>query len=202
MNASDSTGCTQLAVFTIAAVGSIQVDIIADTLYTEDGETTLQCTLVPFDSTATMQWTPATGLDDPNAPITTCTVSDTTLYIVLVTSPAGCIATDTVLVIPDNDPPPTLAPPCGEAFLPDIFSPNGDGQNDGLCLFGRCYLSMEVNIYDRWGQPMYSSSNVEECWDGTANGQRVPAGKYPFTLLAERTNGEVIEQAGTITVVR
>jgi len=202
VNASDSTGCTQLAVFTIAAVGSIQVDIIADTLYTEDGETTLQCTLVPFDSAATIQWTPDTGLDEPNEPITTCTVSDTTLYIVLVTSPAGCIATDTVLVIPDNDPPPTLAPPCGEAFLPDIFSPNGDGQNDGLCLFGRCYLSMEVNIYDRWGQPMYSSSNVEECWDGTANGQRVPAGKYPFTLLAERTNGEVIEQAGTITVVR
>lgn len=202
VTATDSAGCTRSVALSIIAIGSIHVFVAADTLWAEEGESSLHCSLTPADSTANIQWAPSTGLAEPNAASTACIVTDTTLYIITVSNVNGCTASDTVLVIPEFTPPPITDPPCGEAFLPDIFSPNGDGLNDGLCLLGGCYNSMALNIHDHWGRSLYSSTQVDGCWDGTLNGQQVPAGKYVYTLTAERTTGEVIERTGTVTIVR
>lgn len=200
--ASDSAGCQEVMAFIILDFGSIAVSIAADTLVAEEGEAMLDCSVLPADTAASFLWLPAMGLDDPTVPNPMCTITDTLIYFVNVTSSAGCTARDSVLVVPYFAPFPSLPPPCGEAFLPDIFSPNDDGLNDALCVMGGCYTSLALNVYDRWGQRIYASNDPASCWDGRLDGQPLPAGVYAFTLAAERSNGVVVERSGTITLQR
>ncbi|MBP8823791.1 MAG: gliding motility-associated C-terminal domain-containing protein [Flavobacteriales bacterium] len=202
VNASDNAGCAQQIGFTIQAFGTISVSIDADTLIAVNDTTFLQCVMVPADSAASIQWSPSIGLAEPTAAGTACVVSDTTVYVVLVTSHAGCTASDSVVVVPLKLVPPSITPPCGDFFLPDHFSPNGDGINDVLCPLGGCITSLHWEVLDRWGGKLFSSESPELCWDGTHNGIPVPAGSYVLTLAVERSTGETIQRTGTITLRR
>lgn len=202
VTASDSAGCTQVLSFTIESFGNITASIGADTLWAENGNLVLTCTLTPPDPLASFVWSPSDGLDAPDSATTACTVQDTVIYVVHATSGAGCSAFDTVVVVPffpvDTLPPPGHA--CGEFFLPDIFSPNGDGLNDVLCPLGGCITQLDWSIYDRWGQRVFRGTAPDACWDGSRNGVPLPAGSYLFTFHAERSTGERIERTGTITL--
>lgn len=202
LTATDSAGCTQDTTFIIAAFGNILLTVAADTLLAENGQCVLACTALPSDSAVTYLWSPAEGLTDPLAASTACAVADTTTFTVQATSYAGCTANRTVVVIPWKPVPPTFAQPCSDFFLPDNFSPNGDGLNDNLCIMGGCITSMQWRIYDHWGGSIFHATDPSDCWSGMRNGVQVPAGSYPFTLVAERSTGEVIERQGTITLHR
>lgn len=202
ITATDDAGCAEVLHFLIDAIGLISVSVPADTVWAEDGATTLSSSIFPFDTPATYLWIPSTGLEDPTSPTTGCLVSDTTLFVIQVISHAGCTATDSVIVIPFMTVLPSVPDACGEAFLPDLFSPNGDGMNDELCLLGGCYASMALFIYDRWGQRVFMSTSPDDCWNGKWNGAMLPAGAYIYTLTAQRTTGEVVERTGMITLRR
>lgn len=197
----NSAGCTEEVGFNIAPIGVLDV-IVSDTILALDGTATLVCGIVPSDTLSSYEWSPPWGLDDPLAASTVCSTSDTIAYVITVTSFAGCLSSDTVLVIPQNTSPRTVVDPCGEAFMPDIFSPNADGLNDALCLMGGCFSSVSLNIYDHWGARVFKAAAQDPCWDGTNNGTPLPAGAYAFTLAAERTTGERIERRGLITLKR
>lgn len=202
VTATDSTHCSETMTYTILPSGLIHVSIDPDTVTAENGFVQLQAFVTPMDSLGSLHWTPVTGLDAPTSPITNCLVQDTTMYVVHVVSRAGCPASDSVVVVPHFltiDPPPA---PCGEAFLPDIFSPDGNGLNDELCLMGGCFTSVWLHIYDRWGGRVFATDDPDACWDGNRNGMPVAAGTYVFTLTAQRSTGEVVERTGTITVRR
>lgn len=202
VTAMDSAGCTFQLPFIINDIGSLHVSIGADTLLADDGSTTLTCMVLPPDDDASFTWSPAFGLETPQEASTLCKVYIPTLFTVSVVSSAGCLATDSVLVIPIFPVLPIPPEPCGEVFLADIFSPNGDGLNDKLCLLGGCFTSMDLSIYDRWGQRVFNGTNIASCWDGTLNGTPLPAGAYAFALTAERSTGDVIERSGTIDLRR
>lgn len=87
-------------------------------------------------------------------------------------------------------------------FIPDVFSPNGDGNNDFLYVRGPSLVDVEFAVYDRWGTRLFASGNVGDGWDGTANGERSASGVYAYTLLARTEDGTRIERSGTITLVR
>lgn len=202
ITASNTAGCHETRSFTITAYGMISVAVAADTVLAQDGIGQIGCTISPPDSLATFQWSPATGLADPHAANTAFLVTDTTLYVIIATSYAGCKATDSVLVIPWKEVPPASAVPCGDFLLPDNFSPNGDGLNDELCPLGGCFTNLEWRVYDPWGALIYISSDPAACWDGARNGVALPKGSYPFTFTAERSNGEQIERRGLIHLQR
>lgn len=200
--ATDSTGCHEEAGFTIASYGELEVSIAADTLLAEQGTTVLAATITPVDDQAIFQWTPSTGLADPTAATTACQVEDTMTYVIQAISPFGCMAFDTVVVVPWFPEEPVLPAPCGAFFLPDHFSPNGDGLNDKLCLLGGCIATVEWMIHDRWGGLLFSSTDPQACWDGTRQGAILPAGTYLSAIRVVRTNGEELRQSGTITLHR
>src|SRR5581483_11889855 len=62
-------------------------------------------------------------------------------------------------------PQPTSTEPCS-LFVPNAFSPNGDGQNDILYVRDNCILTMDFTIYDRWGNKVFESKNQSTGWDG------------------------------------
>jgi gliding motility-associated-like protein len=91
---------------------------------------------------------------------------------------------------------------CGEVFVPKAFSPNGDGQNDFECLYGRCLLNVDFSIYDRWGEKVFEATNISECWDGTYRGQPMNPAVFVYYLNATLLTGETITKKGNITLVK
>lgn len=106
--------------------------------------------------------------------------------------------------IPTPDPDTTDSPggPGAGIFVPNAFSPNGDGNNDILKLYGAKIQSMEFNVYNRWGQRVFESKELGKTWDGTFNGEMLNAGVYPYILKVVFLNGDNLEKRGNITLVR
>lgn len=92
--------------------------------------------------------------------------------------------------------------PSTELFIPDIFSPNGDGNNDQLFVRGGGIASMDFRIYDRWGGLVYTGEDNSQGWDGTTSNGPAPSGVYVYALVANMLNGNSIELNGDITLVR
>ncbi|GAB4405291.1 MAG: hypothetical protein OHK0053_31180 [Microscillaceae bacterium] len=89
-------------------------------------------------------------------------------------------------------------------MVPTAFSPNQDGLNDVLQLFGKDLGRLDFRIFNRWGEVIFVSNQQEQVWDGTFQGADVPPGTYLWTakyvnILAPET---VIEKSGRINLVR
>jgi gliding motility-associated-like protein len=93
---------------------------------------------------------------------------------------------------------------CNELFVPDIFSPNGVGnlENEKFCIYNNCIKTMNLGIYNRWGEQVFETTDIAACWDGTFKGKESPSGIYAFKLYAEQIDGTIVDKKGTITLVR
>lgn len=98
---------------------------------------------------------------------------------------------------------------CQKIFLPNAFSPNGDGINDRFFpLDGGDVITVHLfTIFDRWGEQVFSATEIptntaDLGWDGTLNGQPANPGTYVWYLEASYRNGVRDSQKGTVVVVR
>ena len=88
-------------------------------------------------------------------------------------------------------------------LIPTIFTPNGDGSNDFFRVDGINLKHVEGEIYNRWGQKMFSWNNVNGMWDGkTLSGADAADGTYYFIIRAEGIDGKEYFQKGTLTLIR
>ena len=114
-----------------------------------------------------------------------------------VTTPEGCeaTATDSVLVCePDIEE---------ELFVPNIFSPNGDGLNDILYVRGEEFETFNMIIYSRWGQKVFESNDPTIGWDGTYQGEQLPADTYVYHVSGRQVgNATPVALSGNVTVLR
>jgi gliding motility-associated-like protein len=91
---------------------------------------------------------------------------------------------------------------CNSLFIPDAFSPNNDGQNDIFYVRGNCIATMDISIYDRWGNKVFESRNQATGWDGTYNGKPMNTGTYMYSLKGTQFDGTLLDKRGSITLVR
>ncbi|NQX96362.1 MAG: gliding motility-associated C-terminal domain-containing protein, partial [Flavobacteriales bacterium] len=87
-------------------------------------------------------------------------------------------------------------------FLPNIFSPNGDGHNDLFIIRGEGIQSVSLVVYSRWGEKVFETNDVEIGWDGTFKDDPMNAAVFVYYLNATMINNETIEQQGNVTLVR
>lgn len=98
---------------------------------------------------------------------------------------------------------PYLVIPDGLLFVPNAFTPNGDGINDFLRIQGEALENFTFSIYDRWGTVMFSTNSISEVWDGKMPGGRAaPEGVYMYSLQATAPGEQPLQELGTITIYR
>jgi gliding motility-associated-like protein len=97
---------------------------------------------------------------------------------------------------------PPVPPEC-TLYIPTAFSPDNSTKNDTHCLYGTdCITSMSFNIFDRWGNKVFESTDRNACWDGIYNGQPLDPAVFVYHLSATLNNGESVERQGNITLMR
>ena len=92
---------------------------------------------------------------------------------------------------------------CNNIFIPNIFSPNNDGKNDILYVLGSGFTINIFVIYDRWGNKVFETNDVNQGWDGTNNNKTLNTAVFVYYLEATcNENGETIIKNGNVTLVR
>ncbi|MGE0562119.1 MAG: gliding motility-associated C-terminal domain-containing protein [Flavobacteriales bacterium] len=138
----------------------------------------------------TYVWTPSIGLSDTTISSPIANPVTTTTYYLTVTSADGCISTDSVIV--------TVIP---TIRFPDGITPNGDGKNDTWVIdYLDQYPNHVVEIYNRWGEMLFRSTNYQNDWNGTYGGQNLPVGTYYYVI--ELNDGKTKPFTGPLTVLR
>jgi gliding motility-associated-like protein len=87
-------------------------------------------------------------------------------------------------------------------FSPTAFTPNGDGLNDIFNVFGQYIQVFEMSIFNRWGEMMYNTTDIEQGWNGFYKGNLLPEGTYVFRATITDQAGRSFERSGTILLLR
>lgn len=87
-------------------------------------------------------------------------------------------------------------------YVPTAFSPNDDGLNDLFQVYGNTITTMYLTIYDRWGERLFESTDVNNGWDGKFRGRKMDNGVFAYTLSLGFRNGEAAQVAGSFLLVR
>lgn len=124
------------------------------------------------------------------------TPTTTTMYHVKSFSAQGCYGEDSILVMVSN-----AASDVGYQ-MPSAFTPNGDGINDcfGVKKWGNV-SHLQLDIYNRFGERIFSGNDSNACWDGTYKGIAQPLGTYVYQVIAITNCGEVYRK-GTVVLIR
>ncbi|RYY99670.1 MAG: PKD domain-containing protein [Chitinophagaceae bacterium] len=145
-------------------------------------------------------WTPATNLSCANCPQPAMTVRDAITYIVEATTGFGCTATDTLNV-------KTFCANT-QAFVPNAFSPDGDGINDVLMVRGTGIVQVKYfRIFNRWGEVVFERANFAPNdptygWDGKVKGTVTPPDVYVYTAEVVCENGMTFTYKGNVSVLK
>jgi gliding motility-associated-like protein len=188
----DGNGCSVTGTYTVSVVGGITIDAFPETSSILEG----QSVVLTATGAVTYSWTPASGLSCVDCASPTASPSVTTTYIVTGTDANGCSGSDTVTVY--------VQAVCGDLFVPNIFSPNGNGPsaNENLCVYGNCISELHYAVYNRWGELVFETTSTDICWDGMYKGKPAISGVYAYKLYAILFDGEVVETSGNLTLVR
>jgi gliding motility-associated-like protein len=89
-------------------------------------------------------------------------------------------------------------------FLSDAFSPNGDNINDALTIKGstKRITSFEIQIYNRWGIPVFTSTDPTKTWDGKFQDSYAPSDTYSFKINAKLNDGKELTKSGKFLLLR
>lgn len=142
-------------------------------------------------------WYPSENLVAPHSSSTDALMYESTMFYVYVTDNKGCDLKDSVFVHVD-------VVNCGKPniYVPNIFTPNGDGKNDAVFVKGDWIDSFIFEIYDRWGEKVFSTNRLDEGWDGTYKGNRCDAAVYYYRLEVKCQGGKTYTGSGDITLIR
>jgi gliding motility-associated-like protein len=145
--------------------------------------------------TLTYTWSPTDGLSCSNCASPLAFPTETTQYIVAGIDANGCRSLDTVLVVVDII--------CNEVFIPTIFSPNGKGpqDNETFCAFSDCVDQFKLVIHNRWGEKVFETEDINQCWDGTFKGVEAASGVYAFNLYLKQLDGKVLSKTGSLSLI-
>jgi gliding motility-associated-like protein len=141
---------------------------------------------------ASYRWDPSSGLEDPlSLDPTTLALQENTVYTLHVESDKGCENTAGAIVNVEKN-----------LFMPNVFSPNGDGVNDVFRIPPGVNLQLkEFSVFDRWGNRVFRTKNRHHGWDGTYKGKPDAMGTYIYFISGSGGKGRVFKR-GAVLLIR
>jgi gliding motility-associated-like protein len=120
----------------------------------------------------------------------------TTTYTVTITDGKGCAAKDSITVMAD------FAKALNNYPVPSAFTPNNDGKNDcfGLKYWGQV-TELQFQVFNRWGERVFSTTNPAHCWNGMYKGVLQPAGGYGY-LIKAKTRCGTVNRSGMVLLIK
>jgi gliding motility-associated-like protein len=196
----DGRGCTRSVPTEIFQPAQLIVNAGNDTVVDLGFSTQLLATHQPLGKPVLHQWTPGESLSCQDCPSPIAGPLQSTTYLVTIIDDSGCTATDQVEVLVFLNRP---------VYVPNSFTPNGDGLNDRLTVFGgpSAQSVRKIQIYDRWGELVFEGKNLslnDEAlgWDGRHNGQLLNPGVFVYVAEIEFIDNSILEFEGDFTLLR
>ncbi|HRH58134.1 MAG TPA: gliding motility-associated C-terminal domain-containing protein [Chitinophagales bacterium] len=193
---SSSQNCDSIVFLTIKVNPLPVIDAVSDkTSALPDEQIQLN---VITQETLLYNWIPADILNNSTVQNPTAFIKEPTWFSVTATNrTTQCNTVDSVFVDLEYLP-------CSKEniFIPNAFSPNGDGVNDKFLVRSKSLKSMHLEIYDRWGHKVFETDNISEGWDGTFKGQPSPLEAYGYYFKGECLQGDKITLKGNVTIIR
>jgi len=194
---SDANNCGNFATIVVTVTSPVQVSVSPDVTIMYGSSTVISAA-----GGVSYTWTPGTSLsclpasagDSCQSPTVNPTI--TMVYTVTMDDANGCSSSAAITV--------GVRIPCNNIYVPDAFSPNADQQNDVLYVYGtNCldYGGYNFEVYDRWGNNVFSSSNSKIGWDGTYKGKELDADVFVYTLTYA-INGSTIKTKGNVSLIK
>ena len=196
LTVTDSRGCTALDTFTLAYQGSLTVNAgIADTIDLGQSATLTAIT----NSTAgdiSYIWSPDYHLSCVDCQSNVAFPVQTITYTVVASDTNGCRATDSVTVYVNKN---------YNIYIPNAFTPNGNSVNDYFQIFGdtTSWKQVSADIYNRWGEKIFESHDIDFKWDGTYKGKLQEPNVYVYVINVTFIDGHstgVLK--GSVTLIR
>jgi gliding motility-associated-like protein len=108
----------------------------------------------------------------------------------------NCIQNDTISI--------TGAPGEGIIFVPNTFTPNGNATNPTFMAYGDGIVKFQMRIFDRWGNLLYETTDINAGWDGRYKGKVVQVDSYVYVIEYQTTcaGGKTIKKIGHVNVLR
>lgn len=197
VTATDANNCSSLAPdeITITVIPPIKIKVSpADTVVYAGDKFQLTASSIASNYT----WTPATGLSNAFIadPVVTAPSVDGAVvrYEVTASTAAGCKGEGEATVRVYKGP---------EIYVANAFSPNNDGKNDVFIPFPVGIKQLKYfRVFNRWGQMMFSTTTLQQGWDGRFGGQDQPGGVYTWMVEAITHDDRKITKKGTVTLIR
>jgi gliding motility-associated-like protein len=173
---------------TATATGSISVEVNPVLTLSPSSTTTTPFESVIITATGGGNYNWNTG---ETSSVISVSPQNSTTYCATVTTIAGCKNTACIEIIVMDE---------STLYIPNVFTPNGDGVNDVFYTPNRNIVSYSLTIFNRWGQLLFNADDASKGWDGSYKGKIVPDGVYVFMLQAKGADNVIYKQSGHITV--
>ena len=176
----------------------VSKNLFINAAHANAGKDTLVVMNTPFQLEGTggssYSWSPATGLNDPFISNPTGNLSNDVKYLLTVKTSEGCVDTASVNVTVFK----------GSAiYVPTAFTPNSDGLNDILKPYYVAIKSLSYfTVFNRWGQKVFSTNELNKGWDGFSQNNEIIAGNYVWVLKAVDAIDKIYNLKGSFVLIK
>lgn len=159
-----------------------------DTIYSIEGNK-----FIKASGTGTLTWTAGDEIWCRVCPETQIMPKRASCYTVEAENEYGCINTDDVCIDINID---------FGVYIPDSFTPNGDGLNDVFYVYGNGISNVQMTIFDRWGERMFTAVDQLTGWPGNYNAEDCPNGIYIYKINYKGPDGKSYNKTGHVSIIR
>ncbi|MBL7809086.1 MAG: gliding motility-associated C-terminal domain-containing protein, partial [Saprospiraceae bacterium] len=192
----DGNGCEQIVSGTLITPLIPTIELGHD--LTVDLAESAQIVLVQNTPLDSFIWSLKPGLSCYDCPEPVATPYETTTFVLTAEAPGGCTDTDSITVFVQK---------VRDVYVPNVFTPNDDGENDFFTVYGGPEVQeVRLEVYSRWGELVYrhiGAANDESTgWDGIFRGDRVSPGVFVWRARILFVDGVTLDYEGNVTVLR
>jgi len=183
----------------VSDLGNLEIDASADPQNINPG-TSSELQAIPAIDDYIYQWSPPDFLNIAFSPSPISTPPSTITYVVTITDTGEggfCAKSDSVTIF-------VFESVCGEPtiFVPNAFSPNGDGENDELFVRGNNITDLKFSVFNRWGEKVFETTDQSRGWDGKYKGELANPAVFVYQLEVICGDGQEYFSKGNVTLIR